>query len=439
MKPLPILLAVSLAANAAFLFFAPERGNVATTTEADAVGGARLSSPTGASGGSAATGAGRAIAAAFREGDMARLRDELLAAGLDEATVREVVRARIQKRYEPRFRALQTSSTGDAWWKQEEWGQQSKEQRVAMRALQDEVDAEYRRVLGEGMMAENFRNNIWMERQYGFVPADKREALWRLEQDYQDLSQELNTEAHNFRMPEDTEKYRFLEEEKRRDIAELLGPEAYADYERRRSRTANNLRWRMTRMDATEAEYLAVFEIQREFDDLHSNVDAFGNSYTDRSSPEKRAARAEAEKAMKAEIRQALGDARYKTYVRSQDHDYQQLQNATKRFALPADTPERVYDLRDEVPQAALAIAKDEALTPDEKKTRIAALAETTRERLGGLLGADLAKVALEQNHSLQWLRQLEQGTIITYDENGSQHHQRLEQFTRKPPAPKAR
>ncbi|MCU0793875.1 MAG: hypothetical protein MUE42_13715 [Opitutaceae bacterium] len=438
MKLLATLLGLSLCANAAFLVWAPNRG-VAEAERASA----ETASPSGAAVATArgpATGDGRAIAAALRDGDNLRLRDELLAAGLDEETVRDLVRARIHKRFEARFAALHRGNgVATEWWKQDDWSRMTREKREEMRALQRELDEEFRRVLGEGMMAETLRNNPWMGRKYGFLPAEKREALWQLEQDYNQLSEDLSSEAQDFRMPEDAEKYRFLEEEKRRDIAELLGPEDFAAYERRNSRTANDLGWRMTRMDATEAEFMAVFEIQKEFDDVYNNHDPFGNTYTDRSSPEKRKARAEAEKAMRAEIRAALGDERYKVYVRSQDHDYQQLQNASRRFALPADTPARVYDLRDEVPQAALAIAKDETLAPEEKKVRVSELAADTRARLDAMLGADLAKVAVEQMHSLQWLRQLDEGTIITYDESGSQSHQRLEQFNPKPAPAKAK
>lgn len=380
---------------------------------------------------SRATGEGAAIVAAIRGDNLDALREELLAAGLDDATVRDIVRSRFQKRFQSRFQALQTSTPGQsAWWKNDDgWQVNTKEQRAAIRVLQDEVNQEHLRLLGESSTADAMRNNPWLERQYGFLPPEKREALMRLEQDYNELSQELNEESRGFRMPEDAEKARFIEEEKRSDLAEALGPEAFAEYERRRSRTANNLRWRMTQMDATEAEFVAIFEIQKEFDDVHTNYDPFGNFYIDHSSPEKREIRATAEKAMRAEIKETLGPERYKAYVRSQDHEYQQLQNATKRFALPDDTPARVFDLRDDVPQAALQIAENTNLTPEEKKTEVSRLAAQTREQVVALLGPDVAKVYLDQNSGMQWLRQLEQGTIITFDENGGQNHRALSQF----------
>lgn len=435
MKLLPLLLGVSLAANAALVVVNKRAADRARDGDSAASAGESGFAPLPRRAGPA-SGDAPAIVAAFKNNDMETLREELLAAGLDEATVRDVVRARIQKRYEPRFRALQTGDTKNEWWKNRDWwSDQNKEQRTATKALQAELKAEMLRVLGEDPMAEAMRNNLWMRSQYDYTSPEKRQALWELEQDYNELSQELNREARNFRMPSDAEKARYLEEEKRRDLAEILSPEELAAYELRRSNTANQLRWRMTQMDATEAEYTAIFEIQKDFDERYADYDQWGNRLRQNETAEQRDARSAAEKAMKLEIRQALGDERYKAYVRSQDHDYQQLSNAAKRFELPADTPMKIYDLRDEVPLAATAIADDPNLTPEQKKAELGKLAQETRDRVSGMLGAEVAQVYFDQNNGMHWLRELEKGTIITFDENGGQQHRRLEQPAKKPAA----
>jgi hypothetical protein len=223
---------------------------------------------------------------------------------------------------------------------------------------------------------------------------------------------------------------KFVMAEKRADLEALLTPEELKDYDLRQSRTAQNLRWQMTQMGATEAEYRAIFEIRKGFDEVYNDYDPFGGRMR-ANTPEDWKARAEAEKAMKAEIKVALGDARYAEYVRSQDNDYQQLRRAVERFALPADTPGKVYALRDEVPAAATKIANDASLTNEQKKAEVAKLAAVARDQVRGLLGAEVAEAYFEQN-GMQWLQQLEQGTIITFDEDGGQQRRRLDQATRK-------
>lgn len=434
MKILPLLLGVSVVANASLLVV-QYRGDASESRAAEAAGsakgaggGARSTMPSGP-----ATGDEKAIVDALRLGDVERLRDELRAAGFDDDTIRSIVGTRIWKRYEARMRALQAggANQNQEWWKNPSsgWGGQTKEQRAAMKELQAEIKAENERVLGKDPKAST--NNPWLERQYGFLPQEKREALQKLEQDYNELSQELQQETQGFALASDREKTRFLMEEKRLDLQAMLSPEEFAAYEMRQSRTAQNLRWQMTQMDATEAEFRAIFELRKDFDDAFNEYDQFGNR-TRTMGPDDWKLRSEAEKAMKAQIKDALGAERYLDYVRAQEGDYQQLRKATTRFGLPADTPAKVYALRDEVPAAALRIADDPALSAEEKKAAVAKLAQGARERVQGMLGAEVTQALLEQNN-LQWIQQMEKGTIISFDENGSQQHRRLDQPVRRP------
>jgi hypothetical protein len=133
-------------------------------------------------GGVAGTGASGAIAGALQSGDVEVLRDELRAAGVDEDIVRGIVAMRLWKRYETRMKALQTvPDAHEEWWKNpvNGWSGQSKEQRAAMKAIQAEMKAENERVLGKDPNGPG--NNPWLERQYGFLPTEKREALMQLE------------------------------------------------------------------------------------------------------------------------------------------------------------------------------------------------------------------------------------------------------------------
>lgn len=438
MKLLPVLLGVSLAANAALVLVSRTSGDAADEATAaaqarlagggdDAAAGSRFVAPQGP-----ATGDGKAIATALQGGDLERLRDELRAAGVEEDLVRSIVAARLWKRYEGKFKALQPAPDPNRpWWKNDEdgmWGGQTKEQREQSRALRDEQKAEMERLLGKDPNAP--AANPWLERQYGFVPAEKREELQRLEQDYNELANEMRRESRGFTLPADQEKLRFLEEEKRRDLAAVLTPEEMEAYELRQSRTAQNLRWRMTQMDATEGEFRTIFEFQKEFDERFNEYDQFGNRTRSMSQDDWKA-RNEAEKAMKEQIKAALGQDRYAAYLRSQDGDYQQLRNATRRFELPPDTPNKIYALRNEVPQAAAKIADDAALTTEQKKAALKKLADETRARVSGTLGAEVAE-AYFKNNGMQWLKQMEQGTIVTFNEEGGQSHRRIDQ------APKA-
>jgi uncharacterized membrane protein YkoI len=190
----------------------------------------------------------------------------------------------------------------------------------------------------------------------------------------------------------------------------------------------------MTQMDASEEEFRTIFELQKEFDDRFNGYDQFGNRTRNQESEDDRKLRQEAEKKMKDELKGALGAERYAAYARSQDSDYQQLRNATKRFELPADTPDKIYAMRDEVPKAAIRIADDTTLTPEQKKSALAKLTSEARARVQATLGAEVAQAYFD-NNGMQWLGQLEKGTIITFNEEGGQTHRRIDQ-TPKPAKP---
>jgi hypothetical protein len=432
MKLLPVLFGLSIVANAALLVAICGSGDGAGNPPAGGAGGRgadttqtmRYVKPSGP-----ATGEGTAIVGAIRGDDLSRLRDELRAAGLDEDSVRLIVAARLWKRYEPRLKALQPEPDPDRpWWKNDdEQRGQNREQREQARLLRDEQRAELERLLGKDPHAADAGS--WLGRQYGFVSEEKREELQRLEQDYNDLANETRREMRGFMLPSDQEKLRFIEEEKRRDLAALLSPEEYADYEMRQSRTAQGLRWRMTQMDATEAEFRTIFELQKDFDERFTEQDRAGNRTR---TQEEWKVRNEAEKAMKAQIRDALGAERYAAYLRAQDGDYQQLRNATKRFQLPADTPDRVYALRDEVPRRATRIADDQSLSPDQKREALKKLAAETRDAVRATLGSEVAQVYFG-NNGMSWVNQLENGTIVSFTEDGGQSHRRVDQAPKNP------
>ncbi|MEY4488799.1 MAG: hypothetical protein RIQ79_1307 [Verrucomicrobiota bacterium] len=440
MKLLPLLLIGSLAANAVLLVPVVRRTSPSTASSAHAQGGASTAAPqalrasTTTRPAGPATGEGRAIAEAIRGDDLEALRDELRAAGLSDDVVRSIVSTRLWKRHEAQFKALQTRGEADAaWWKQQNgpWGGQTKEQREQMKTLQADLKAESERLLGPDP-DRNANKNPWLERQYGFLPTEKRDSLQKLEQDYNELSGELQQETQGFQTPADREKARFIAAEKRRDLAALLTPEELKDYELRNSQTAQQLRWRMTQMDATEQEYRTVFDLQKQFDDVFNDGDAFGGRSRSKNNEDWKL-RQDAEKILRDQLKTALGEDRYQAYQLAQNYEYQQLQAAVKRFNLPADTTARTYALRKEVPTAATKILDDPQMPVADKKTALAALANSTRDQLRTTLGAVVADTFLA-NGGMNWITQLEQGTVVTFNEDGGESHRRVDS---PPPRPK--
>ena len=431
MKALPLVLAASLVANAALVtvhFRGASSGSDASTGSSSRAGSSVNSSASGKSSASAADQAAAAAAAlklpphlvaTLNTGNAEALRDFLRAAGFSDDLVRSIVQMRIWKNYETRFKALNPQANDDPnkpWWKddrnQNRYGSMTKAQREESRRLQHEVRDESERLLGPD-------NSRWQDQRLSFLPLEKRQSLREIQQDYQELMSDVQQEMNGFRLPADVEKLRFLQEEQKRDIEALMTPEERQAYELRMSPTAQQLRWKMTQYDATEAEYTAIFPLQKAFDEKYNprNNDPYGDQPQRDQNFWKE--RQQAEKQLQDQIKTLLGEQRYAESIRLQDNDYQQLEAATRRLELPTDTAKQIYSLRETTSSAALQIADNPGLDTDQKKAALATLAATTRDQVRARLGAEGAE-AYFKNNGMTWLKEIEKGNTVTFNADSS-------------------
>lgn len=419
MKLLPALLAVSLLANAAWLITRVTR-EPSASGPADTV--ARAATTTGST--QAASSRNDAsssanVVVALKANNVESLRTLLRDAGVPEDTVRRIVSSAIWSRYHDRIKALQPKpDPNKPWWKNEPgWygNNMSREDRAELRRLQREASDEVTRVLGPDPSQGS--GNPWMDARLAFLPEAKRKDFQEIEQDYQDLIQEAQQEMQGFSLPSDAEKIRYLQEEKKRDLAAILTPQELADYDLRMSPTAQQLRWKMSRFEGSEDEYRKIFALQQSFDATHQ-IDAWGNPIG--RSPEDWQKRNEATKQLNAQIKEALGAERYGDYIRAQHHEYQQLAAATKRLALPPETATRIFNLRHDISAESLRIADNATFTSEQKHQQIAALVEKTRDQVRTALGAEAGEVYLKGG--MNWLSNFEKGYLVTFSEDGNQN-----------------
>jgi len=394
MKPaLKLLLACSLAGNLALLGYVATRRNPPAATLASAANPAQKPAAT-TSGAQTGTDMWKILITGEQPAGWIQ---NLRAAGFPESIIKAVISAQIHERFSGRREELQKQEDEPQYWSKSwnSWGGDNPKTRTALRALWREEREEIKKALGDAY-ADHPEYQRMLQRQYGSLPKEKISALQTLAEDYQELASDIY--SNNVMLPEDREKLIFLEKEKHADLAEILTPQELQDYELRSSQTANNLRWQLSAFSPSEQEFRSIFALRRDFElqfpDRRSNNDEAAQK-----------ARSDAQAAMDAQIKSALGEARYADYQRAQDGNYQQLANLTERLALPKETAVAVYDLSKDVQKRAQQIRNDKNLNNDSRNQALTALADEATAKITASLG-DRGLEAYKENGGW-WLNNL--------------------------------
>ncbi|MCX6953225.1 MAG: hypothetical protein NTV51_13820 [Verrucomicrobia bacterium] len=419
-----VLLAASGAANlacAVALAFRPSLAPPAvrdflhlhdTTAEARLAAETRQREAAAAKTSAAQAAARRALLwSALDSADLKTLVAHLRAAGFSPIHIRAVVSARIEARFAARRQEIAGTVTDTPYWKPEPLGWNNNARFYEeMNQLFRERAAALRDVLGDDFFAESAAEaTAEQRRRFGDLPTAKIALVQRVEDDYAEMISQIRAGMQGITLPEDREKLALLEREKRADLAALLSPEELRDYEIRTSTIATRLRPALTVMDATEAEFRAIYALQEPLADRLYPVGGVKGAAMSR-------ARKEAEEIVANQLATVLGPARAADFVRASSSDYQDLYRLAQRENLPSDAAARAFDLRNATAAEARRIAADKALGDDERRAAVQALAQTAKVGLIAALGPKAGDTYLK---SADWLRHIEGGGTVSFNNNG--------------------
>ena len=350
-RPLTILLAASLGLNAYCVFKHLNRAKPQASTANHASTSRAATSDS--------------IAPPFSEHTWTLLKsgdgsapDRLKALGFSDALTRALIRAEADKRYAEREKAL-LLPPADYWQRRfSPWDRGRAKDRHALIELRREKEAEIKRLLGDTYQPDHPQVLAYAS----FLPVEKAEQLHLLEEDYNDM--QYNRSSYNLvKLPEDEERQRYLQQQRRADVVALLSPEELQTYDYRTSSTAGFLRYNLAGFNATEQEFQTLYALRKPLETLRDNP-VLGVINT----PERTQTRHEAEASIELEIAAALGESRYADYKRAQDYDYRTLTSLTKRLSLPDEKAIEGYTLKLALQQKAKAFQPQPGA--DEKQQR---------------------------------------------------------------------
>lgn len=303
--------------------------------------------------------------------------------GCPEETVRDIIIADINKLYASKIAALYPAPREMKFWRVEDRAarREEREREESRRQLEHEKRELIKELLGVDYDVEIAQ---WSGRpsedafRYGFLPPEKQEQAKALHDKYREMERALFSDGGL--TPENRAKFMALRAEREAEMAKLLGPEDFEQYQLRNSYTARNMRENLVGFQPSEEEFRQIFQLQKTFDDQFG----FTRGGTDEAVREQRKA---AQQQLETQLRAALGDERFHDYQLTQDPLYRDAYAAVQRYDLPKQAAETVYQVRIAAEQERDRIRNDPNLDPNSRQAALAALANDTQQALRPVLG----------------------------------------------------
>lgn len=313
------------------------------------------------------------------DGSPRDLAARLRAAGFPERIIWDLVATQVRKNFAERRRQLLGEEELSPYWRASVWetgGQTSRDPQVRaqLRALENEFMEQMRELMGNPASATSEYAQYLQRRTFGDLPPEKIRQIEAISKDYEDLRRAVREEMRDISFPEDEQQLALLDKEHRADLQALLTPEEFAEFDRRASDTANGLRNQLAAFDASEAEYRALFDVQRAFEERYRGQTL--------SADESREAR-------EAMVAQVLSPERFADYQLKTAGGYRELSSFVESQKLPPSAAADLLKVQRDITRRANAVRNDSALTTEQRTQQLAALAFEAHETLTSSLGKD--------------------------------------------------
>jgi hypothetical protein len=322
--------------------------------------------------------------------DVTVLRDQLRAAGFDEATVRAAVEGGLRQHYREKLIAQRIEHLRTSWWRgNAARGSPTPSQRTL-------VQAPLRALLG----IDPF-DLADLESHYDFLPPEKRALLATIDLDYSEL--QTSRSGTNAQLKADVAAQEVLSREQRQDVLAALTPEERAEYDLRFSSTASQNARRFAAMDENEAEFRAIEPIIEAYSAKGKDVPQGPNSLAANSALQQDAI---------DQLVATVGYDRACAYLWATDSGpYRSTLHVLQEAGLPADNAFRLLQLASDTGAQAIAIHYDPQQTPEQKIAALAELQQATRPQLDALIPPE--SQAKLDSAAITWFTLLGEGSYL--------------------------
>ncbi len=328
--------------------------------------------------------------------------------GCPEQTVRDIILADVHALYESRRQAVVASGEQAAVWSADGVSpfrtapaEKLRAQFEELRQIAEEQRAILKELLGMDVPLREqaaFAPLNPRERLLTFLPAEKR---LRVEEIEQRTAAVLMTPTTNALGHEQLGNFKLLQARKLREIAEVLTPGEFDEYQLRFSPEANRIRTRFGELDLSEAEFRQLMRIQKDFDEQFPAFDGLGPADAERY-----AARALAEREREEQLRAVLGADRFDAHERARDWSYRSALAVTREAGVPDRFAAGIREIKEIGEAEARRVRGDRSLTPEQRQATLQEVRTAVEDAVGSVLGRDGFESYRRQFGS-SWLRDL--------------------------------
>lgn len=399
MNPRSLLLALSLGANALLAFVVVNRStHWVDFLSSGKTATAAASTPSAAKARSSA-GIDKIDQHTWAELTTGELRDvaaRLRAEGFPPGMQRAILMAMITEKFAARHKELAQLIAAQPWWASQT-GIVGGAKAITLR---QQIAREEKEMLDQLIGPEEGLTDYARARrprQYGDLPPGKVSDLERLTADYNELMQEVRTNAQGLLLPEDREKITYLQNEMRADIAKLLTPDELLEYNLRSSPSAAQLRSQLIAFNPSEEEFRALYKQRAAFDALWPNPEGMA--------PEQRNQYFQARDKLTEQAKDALSPERFAEYQQKTDSAYVQTSQLLARLQLPDTKTTELVALQKDTQKRAQTIRGDRALPADQRDLQLGALGAEAAVRVSAIIGE--TNLPAYRQSAGNWLNQL--------------------------------
>ncbi len=327
--------------------------------------------------------------------------------GCPEQTIRDIIIADLDKLIAPRVQGIYGRRQDLKFWHPEEEEQASNFDHREWTKQERDLDREKRQVIQDLLGIDLVRERLklkgqtdYYERRLSFLPEDKRSQMRSLLEKYEEQEQQIrDKEWENGSLPPaDKSELKKIQEQRQEEISKALSPAEREQLELWTSPAANSVRHSVYGMNASEAEFMAIYKARKNFEQTWGQQDA---AALDEASRQKWT---QAQAQMEEQIKQSLGEKRYADYQRGEDDDFHHLNATVSRYKLPRERATEVYELKKTAIDMQSAVRVDPTIPPEQKQSVLKSMGEETERTIKQLLGEKAYHYYLRRGQG-QWIQ----------------------------------